>query len=296
MRFVMDEDFAFKKEVDWSLLHVGITLPTTIHPFFTTSINRVLSRGQSIPITLLFAGKEYSANLLNVGYSSAHKTSSDTLQIRYSEKSNIAQALRTEFCLSDQLIEEVRSKSKPTARRSRQLTLETKEYLAVYATDIDSTYIFEAISVDDTKTLANITQKWSEQFIERFFEQDYDADVIEQSVSQKIRKLNKKIGDNLKLVYDFRCQICGHSVGDKYGTHVVEAHHIDYFISSHNNDAQNIIIVCPNHHSIIHANNPVFKGSTVTFCYNNGYKEKLLLNHHISVRQIKPANLYGIDI
>ena len=35
-----------------------------------------------------------------------------------------------------------------------------------------------------------------------------------------------------------------------YGSHIVEAHHIDYFVSSLNNDASNQLIVCPNHHSI----------------------------------------------
>lgn len=74
----------------------------------------------------------------------------------------------------------------------------------------------------------------------------------------KIRKLNKKIGDNLKRLYGYQCQICGRRIGEEYGFHVVEAHHIDYFVKSLNNDASNQIIVCPNHHSIIHDVDPVF--------------------------------------
>ena len=31
----------------------------------------------------------------------------------------------------------------------------------------------------------------------------------------KIRKLNRKIGENLKLLYGYRCQICGQVIGEK---------------------------------------------------------------------------------
>ena len=74
----------------------------------------------------------------------------------------------------------------------------------------------------------------------------------------KIRKLNRLIRENLKLLYGYRCQICGQLIGEGYGSHMAEAHHIDYFVNSLNNDASNQMIVCPNHHSIIHDANPVF--------------------------------------
>ena len=62
---------------------------------------------------------------------------------------------------------------------------------------------------------------------------------------------NRKIGDNLKLLYGYRCQICGQLIGEEFDSHIIEAHHIDYFVLSLNNDAGNQLIVCPNHHSII---------------------------------------------
>lgn len=74
----------------------------------------------------------------------------------------------------------------------------------------------------------------------------------------KIRKLNRKIGENLKLLCGYRCQIYGQLTGEKYGSHIAEAQHIDYFVNSLNNDSNNQMIVCPNHHSIIHDVNPVF--------------------------------------
>jgi predicted restriction endonuclease len=97
----------------------------------------------------------------------------------------------------------------------------------------------------------------------------------------RIRKLNRKIGENLKLLYGYRCQICGRLIGEEYGSHIAEAHHIDYFVNSLNNDANNQMILCPNHHSIIHDVNPVFDRKRLIYIYKNGLEEKLMLNQHL---------------
>lgn len=70
-------------------------------------------------------------------------------------------------------------------------------------------------------------------------------------------------------------------VGEPYGSHVAEAHHIDYFIKSLNNDASNQLIVCPNHHSIIHDVDPVFDRKNMIYRYKNGFEEKIMLNKHL---------------
>ena len=62
---------------------------------------------------------------------------------------------------------------------------------------------------------------------------------------------------------------------------MIHAHHIDYFSRSMNNDASNIMIVCPNHHSIIHDRNPEFNTKEKTYRYPNGYVEGLMLNKHL---------------
>ena len=97
----------------------------------------------------------------------------------------------------------------------------------------------------------------------------------------KIRKLNRKIGENLKLLYGYRCQLCGQLIGEEFGSHVAEAHHIDYFVKSLNNDASNQIIVCPNHHSIIHDTDPVFDRRRKLYRYENGKEQRLVLNRHL---------------
>lgn len=56
--------------------------------------------------------------------------------------------------------------------------------------------------------------------------------------------------------------------------------HAEYLFPDANN-FNNIMILCPNHHRIIHAYNPIFKLKNKEFLYPNGYKEGLLLNLHL---------------
>lgn len=83
------------------------------------------------------------------------------------------------------------------------------------------------------------------------------------------------------LLYGYRCQICGKLIGEPYGTDVAESHHIDYYVRSMNNDANNQIILCPNHHSIIHAAEPEFRRDSLSFMYPNGFVEGLAINLHL---------------
>ncbi|MCM1566684.1 MAG: hypothetical protein FNP40_15475 [Dehalobacter sp. 4CP] len=113
----------------------------------------------------------------------------------------------------------------------------------------------ETIEAEDIISIKKAVQNQSELVMEAKFNYDIEdktASILEDERIVKFRKLNRKIGENLKLLYGYRCQICGQYVGAEYGAKVAEAHHIDYFVQSLNNDANNQLIVCPNHHSIIH--------------------------------------------
>ena len=46
-------------------------------------------------------------------------------------------------------------------------------------------------------------------------------------------------------------------------------------------DIDNLLIVCPNHHRIIHAANPTFDRQQKIYIYPNGYAEGLKLNLHL---------------
>ena len=87
----------------------------------------------------------------------------------------------------------------------------------------------------------------------------------------------------MKRLYDYRCQVTGEKVGGQYAVEVVEAHHINPFTVSMNNDTDNIIILSPSFHRIVHKAKPVFDYENLSFVFPNGVVEKVKLNKHLGV-------------
>lgn len=101
------------------------------------------------------------------------------------------------------------------------------------------------------------------------------------NASLKQRLVNYKIVPELKQYYNYRCQICGQRHYDIYSVHISEAHHINPFITSLDNSVSNLIILCPNHHRLMHASKPMFDRGSKLFLYSNGYSEQLAVNDHL---------------
>lgn len=178
----------------------------------------------------------------------------------------------------------MREMRSPGDRTMIRLPEECKEYLAIYTTEYDDSYVLETIVAEVIVSLRQAVSGQHERVMEEEFNYDIEdttSTILETERIVKIRKLNKKIGDNLKLLYGYKCQICGKLIGEEFGSHIAEAHHIDYFVTSLNNDASNQLIVCPNHHSIIHDTNPLFDRQRLMYIYKNGLEQKILLNRHL---------------
>ena len=258
--FMTSENYVYKKEVDWSLLTEGLTLPFDNQVVFGQIMGRFLQRGESKNITLYLGGKSYKAKITNVNFSPKFNRKKDTLQIRYSKNGDLAKALQGYFVRSYNFIKNVRETRGTCDNTMIRLPEDFKEYLVMYTTEYDDSYVIETIAVEDTASFKQTIADKQEIIIETGFNYDFEdlsADVLERERIVKIRKLNRKIGENLKLLYGFHCQICGGLIGEEYGSSIVEAHHIEYFVTSLNNDAINPMVVCPNHHSNIHDVNPI---------------------------------------
>ncbi len=277
-------DYVYKKEVDWSLLNEGLTLPFENQVVFGRIMGRFLYRGESKTIYLYFNGKSFKAKIYNVNFDDRFKRKKDTLQIRYPKNGDLSKELKQIFIKSYRYILNKRKVRDPNDRSMIRLPEKIKEYLIIYTTEYDDSYVLDTIVADDIYALKDIMKEKNEKAMEADFEYnltDSDAIIIEDKRIVKIRKLNKAIGNNLKLLYDYRCQICGQRVGDLYDSHVVESHHIDYFVKSLNNNMNNIMIICPNHHSIIHDVNPHFDKNKKLYIYDNHYSEELKINYHL---------------
>ena len=277
------ENYVYKKEIDWSTLMEGFTLPLDNQVIFLRNMENFLQRGQSKIIHFFMNGKTYDAKIVNVN-NSVEKRKKDAYQIRYTRNGELAQALQQYFFKSMSYIKMIRESRDPKDRSYIKVPVDLREYLAIYTTEYEDTFLLEPIIQDDFQVMKKAIRGMQERSVENEIEyelEDNNSDIEKKLQIVKIRKLNRKIGENLKLLYGYRCQICGQITGEKYGSHIAEAHHIDYFVNSLNNDANNQMIVCPNHHSVIHDANPVFDWKRLLFRYDNGMEEKIKVNRHL---------------
>lgn len=278
------EAYVYKKEVDWSLFNYGFAIPLEHQVVFKQIANRFIERGESRTIHLYLNGKSYEAKLNNNNISRKFGNHADIVQVRYSQNSDLAEAFRGMFQRSYAFIQGLKQLQEPGSKKHIILPDEYKEYLAVYTTEDDDSYLLETIVSEEVELLRDTVKGEQEQLIEAEInceEKDEGAGIRINQRLVKIRKLNRLIGENLKLLYGYRCQICGQLIGEEFGSHIVEAHHIDYFVKSLNNDASNQMIVCPNHHRIIHDTNPRFDRQKIMYVYNNGMEQRLALNRHL---------------
>lgn len=277
------ENYVYKKEIDWSTLMEGFTLPLDNQVIFLRNMENFLQRGQSKIIHFFMNGKTYDAKIVNMN-NSVEKRKKDVYQIRYSRNGELSQALQQYFFKSMSYIKMIRESRDPKDRSYIKMPDGLKEYLAIYTTEYEDTFLLEPITQDDFQVMKNAIQGMRERTVENEIEyemEDKSSGIEKKLQIVKIRKLNRKIGENLKLLYGYRCQICGQVIGEKYGSHIAEAHHIDYFVNSLNNDANNQMIVCPNHHSVIHDANPVFDRRRMVYRFDNGAEERISLNKHL---------------
>ena len=263
------ENYVYKKEVDWSVLMEGFTLPIENQVVFLQNMGRFLQRGESKIIHFYMEGKTYDVKIININ-NSVEKRKKDAYQIRYARNGEFSQALQVCFKRSMDYIRAIRESRDANDRRYIKVPEDMREYLAIYTTEHADTFLVEPIVTEDIQFVKAAIHGSQERSVQAEFDyeiRDEKSGMKYQLQMVKVRKLNRKIGENLKLLYGYRCQICGSVIGEEYGTHIAEAHHIEYFINSLNNDANNQMIVCPNHHSIIHDTNPIFDRKRMMYLF-----------------------------
>lgn len=279
---MIEGSYVFKKEIDWSALHQGISIPLTFQVVVKDYINMNMPRGKTVKIKIIFDGKTYAANLVNQKFDEQkYPTHKDILQIRYNPQSELANKLRNVFKSSYIYL----SKQRQTLGKSYMYIVapdNLKEYLAIYTTNYPLTFLFESITCEEKNTLVAEIGRLREEEYEKIINlTDHTAGYYLTTSLNKVRRLNNAIGNALKTLYKNQCQICGYDFASKFGVSIVEAHHIIPFTVSLNNNPENIMILCPNHHVVIHKAKPVFDWQTLSFRFENGVQEPLRINMHL---------------
>ncbi len=283
-----EEGYIMQKVVDWSLLNDGMTIPVSVCSLLSAWDETILTHGASKDIKVLIGGELYDAKLKNQNFAKhnweGHK---DVIQIRYGRQSALATKLRAVFKKSyDYLF----AQKQLLGKSKRQILLpdDIHEYIRLYYTSSSSVLCMECCADAEYQQLANTLSTVPEEVYEvseddKFFMKDSSATVVQKDLLVKYRKMDRGIIRMLKKFYDYRDEITGEKIGEEYGESVVEAHHIDYFTRSQNNDSTNIIIISPNYHRIIHKNNPAFNRMKYQFEFPNGEVLPLKLYEHLKV-------------
>ncbi len=274
--------FVFKKEVDWSMLKEGMTIPSYLNDWVKAQFPLIKDHGCRQNIKVVFYNKEYIVKLSNLNFDQKkYPNRLDILQIRYSPNSDFVQALRTIFFRSFQYIENKRAHGKHLA-----IPKELKEYLVLYPTVFPDMLIAEYLTNDEISSETDFIREQDEQIIEEIMNIDQidpTSTIITKICNQKIRKYNRTIGENLKRLYDNKCQICGQEFKGRYDIDLSEIHHIEYYSKSLNNNSDNLLVLCPNHHRIIHKANLRFDTTKLRFYYSNGIEDNIKTNNHLII-------------
>jgi len=276
--------FIYQKTVDRSTLRQGFQIPVAFHAALKAMPGGMPMQGETRHIKILIDNQVFDAQLKNQGFDrSVYENHADVIQIRYNENSQIAHYLQFVFASTWQYVEEIKSLPQNANRKFPIKVPEDRlEYLAISATDSENIFVADCITNSQINLLRTHTTNYDELEFESFSpKEDPTASIIEKTKIQKIRHLDKSIGDSLKKLYNYRCQMTGEHCGERYEAHIVEAHHITPFTKSLNNDSTNIIILSPTYHRIIHATNPIWNQNTKAFEFPNGLVEKIQINYHL---------------
>lgn len=86
---------SFRKTVDWSTFHHGITIPIKCHPMIHQHLHEKLFPGKSYPVIIEIAEHEFHANIRSFKFSD--KSRKPVIQILWNENSKIAKHIRMAY-------------------------------------------------------------------------------------------------------------------------------------------------------------------------------------------------------
>lgn len=278
--------FLYKKTIDRSTLRQGFSIPVEYHPLLHSLPGGMIRHGETREIKILLNGIEFEAQLKNQPFDKKKFVGhTDVIQIRYAVNSPLAKKLREIFQSTWEYVERIKALPE-NAKRKFTITIpeEIQEFLILNTTELPDVFMAECIICSEKvaikSDLKNISE-WDFEQLDVFTKHDPNATIAYKNRMMRIRKLDRSIGDSLKRIYDYHCQMTGERIGSPYDALCVEAHHIDPFTKSFNNDFSNIIILSPTYHRIIHKANPIFDREELAFIFPNGLIEKLKLNKHL---------------
>lgn len=91
---------------------------------------------------------------------------------------------------------------------------------------------------------------------------------------------NPRFVQDLQDLYAGRCQICLWHPREQYGYQLCQAHHILWLSRGGEDEPENMILICPNHHAAIHRVDAPLDYQNLVFEFGT-HREPVRLNHHL---------------
>lgn len=281
----LSQVFLLKRSIDLSLLRQGLHIPPEFHALVYAALGRELRHGENCDVRLLLGGRDFQVRMYNIDFDrNKYPNHPDLLQIRYTENSPVAKHLQAICPEAYRWLMAERKRVGP--RKKIALPRELADDVVLWASPVPGTFVMETLSANESKAVEAEIKAQDELAFEIFEPREDKGAGIKTSLRmQRVRQLDRSIGESLKRLYDYRCQVTGERIGEAYGSEcIVEAHHIDYFTQSLNNDTANIIILSPSFHRIVHRYNPHFDREGLCFEFANGVREAVRLDRHLRSR------------
>lgn len=274
--------FLMKRPLQWSHLTSGLPIPRVFQELTYDILGRRLNAKESMGVRVMFGGEIFNVKIYNIDFNRKKYEHTEILQFKYDNNSQLLNKLQCVFSREYRYCLEAR-KARENGDTSRiDISKHFDTNLIVYGTSEPDLFIwepeFENLTAEVKKAIKQMTE---EEFEAAIIRTDPHAGIREKQKLVKIRQLDTAIGNSLKRVYGYRCQMTGEYVGEQHGISVVEAHHIRPFTQSLDNDTSNIMILSPNYHRIVHKAKPHFNRKTLSFEYPNGLIENVKLNRHL---------------
>jgi hypothetical protein len=178
----------------------------------------------------------------------------------------------------------LKNKSRTSLARAcqtiRALKPKASELLEVFAQQLEIET--RAKAVVDEPELEKVLYKGSPEQLSLLLD-DKHTGVSEQARYEILNSYarDRKLVEELNTLYMGRCQITGFDSLLLYGVPTAEAHHIVYRSRGGHDELENMVLLSPNLHTVIHKTDAAFDYQTLAFLFPNGRVEPLALNFHL---------------
>lgn len=112
---------------------------------------------------------------------------------------------------------------------------------------------------------------------------EHHAGIAEYRIDHLIQQPSRSrvLARQIHQMYNGRCQVCGFDPLLVYRVEACHAHHLVYLSRGGEDALSNLVLLCPNHHSVIHATSAVFDFRDLSFVFAPNHRERIALNQHL---------------